>query len=343
MRATEADRDWKIDQAEMKHPFYIDKGFYRSRGRFHFHFNPLLIAKILKAKPADIIIGGAWNDIDVVLLVVLKRLGVLRSRLHFWSEANYLTIGARNDNIFKHLVRSFVFNTADGSQIRSGKMTEMTFEKWKIPVKHYVDLPNTIEEDKFEISDEEIELRYRNQSSVFVLPTRLDERIKGIINFFKSIGDENIRRGLFLVAGDGPDKEAMQQFIAAHKLESNIKLLGFCRTEKMVEFYKQANVFVLPSFSDASPLSLIEALKMKLPLLVSDRCGNHFEAVVSGSNGYLFDPAEADSVKNAFESLISRADDWRQMGEFSGHRYRQVFSKSLVIERFMADLMRFAN
>lgn len=343
MRTTEADRNWEINQAEIQHPFYIDKGFYRMIGRFHVHFNPKLISKLLKAAPSDIIIGGGWNDPDVLILVTLKRLGILKSRLHFWSEANYLTIGAMKDNIFKQVVRRFVFNAADGTQIRSGRMTEITFERWKIPVRQYIDLPNTIQEDEFEISEPEIEQRYENETPVFVIPVRLDERIKGVLNFFRSIGDENVRRGLFLVAGDGPDKGAIREFIDTHRLESNIKLLGFCRTDKMVEFYKQANVFVLPSFSDPSPLSVNEALKMKLPLLVSERCGNHFEAVVPGSNGYVFDPAKAASVRTAFESLMSRAGEWRSMGELSGERYQRMFAKSLVIERFITDLAKFTS
>lgn len=343
MRDTEADRNWKIDQAELQHPAYIDKGFYRMLGRFHVHFNPRIIGRILQAQAPDIIIGGAWNDLDVLVLVALKRLRVLKSRLHFWSEANYLTIGAMNDNAFKKIVRSFIFSTADGSQLRSGRMTELTFERWKIPVRQYIDLPNTIEEDEFEISDQEIERRYTNESPVFILPVRLDEQIKGIMNFFKSIGDENVRCGVFLVAGDGPDKDAIQEFIATRKLAANIELLGFCSTERMVELYKKANVFVLPSFSDPSPLSLIEALKMKLPVLVSERCGNHFEAVAAGNNGYLFDPADAASVRKAFEAIMSRADDWKRMGELSGDIYRRVFSKSFVIERFVTEMTRFAG
>lgn len=343
MRHTEADRNWKIDQKEIKHPFYIDCGFYKMIGRFHVHFNPILIVKLIKSKGAEIIIGGSWNDIDVLILVILKRIGFLKNQLHFWSEANYLTIGAINDNLIKRFLRKFVYNSSNGIQISSGKMTEITFEKWGIKGKTFIQLPNTIEEEKFLISEEEINMRCGNRTPIFLMPVRLLENIKGIINFFKSIGDENIRKGLFLIAGDGPDKEAIQAFINSRGVEENVKLLGFCDTGKMISLYKKANVLVLPSFSDASPLTLVEALIMKLPLLVSERCGNHFEAVVEGRNGYLFNPSDPNSVKLAFESLILRTNEWRIMGEISGDLYHKTFNKQLVLENFVRSLSDFPN
>jgi glycosyltransferase involved in cell wall biosynthesis len=343
MRDTEADRNWNFDQKKMKHRFYISRGFYKMIGRFHVHFNPTLIKKIIKAKEAEFILGGSWNDLNVLVLVILRRTGILMNQLHFWSEANYLTIGSINDNPFKRFLRKFVFNSSSGAILIPGKMAEITFEKWGIKDKHFIQFPNTIEEEKFRISKKEIAIRYENSIPIFLMPVRLVEKIKGIINFFNSIGDENIRKGLFLIAGDGSDKKAIQEFIHSHGVGGNIKLIGFCDSEKMISLYKKANVLVVPSFSDPSPLTLVEALIMKLPLLVSERCGNHFEAVMHGNNGYLFNPLDPNSVKLAFESLVLRADEWRNMGEMSGELYHEKFRRQLVIENFMRALTEFSN
>lgn len=337
MRIIEADRHWKIDEREISHLYYIDRGFYKMVGRFHIHINPRLIIKLLRSK-ADIIVGGNWNDINVWALVVLKRMGILKSQLHFWSEANYLTIGASNDNIFKQVVRRFVYNSSNGAQISSGRMTELTFEKWGMPGRQFVLLPNTIDEEKFRISEDELVSRYESLIPVFLMPVRLSEKIKGIVNFFRSIGEENTRKGLFLIAGDGPDRQSIQDFVHSAGLDENIKLLGHCDGDSIVSLYKRANVLVLPSFSDPSPLSLVEALRMKLPLLVSERCGNHFEAVREGVNGYVFDPFEPGAVRRAFESLMLRINDWSSMGIISGELYDEKFNRRVVIEKFMRAL-----
>lgn len=338
MRSTEGDRSWNIDPKLLKHPFYIDKSYYMMLGRYHLHINPKIVIKMIKDKNAEFIIGGSWNDINVLLLVLLKRLKVINNVFHFWSEANYLTIGSMKDNLIKRLVRKFVFNSSTGFQISSGKMTELTFEKWGIRNKKFINLPNTIEEDKFIITSEKISERENNSLPIFFLPVRLIESIKGIINFLSSIGNENVRKGIFLIAGDGPDNNLIRSYIKSQNLNDHVKLLGHCNIDQIIQLYTTANVFVLPSFSDPSPLSVIEALRMRLPILISDRCGNHFEAVDEKINGYLFDPSKPNSIKNAFELLMKNKNNWKSMGEESGIIYDKSFKKDKVITEFIQGL-----
>uniref|UniRef100_UPI0040488530 glycosyltransferase family 4 protein n=1 Tax=Algoriphagus sp. TaxID=1872435 RepID=UPI0040488530 len=343
MRITEADRNWCTDSKDLKHQHIIDKGFYKMMGRFHVHFNPKLIWKIIRERKAQIIIGGAWNDLDVLLIVILKKLCLLKNELHFWSEANHMTVGASHDNLIKQWIRKFVYHSSNGAQLISGKMTEITLEKWGIKCNGLVKLPNTIEEDKFIISDEELNLRDNNSIPVFLMPVRLLERDKGILNFFKCIGPDNIRKANFLIAGDGPDKDLIHAFISSNNLDDHIKLLGYCETEKMITLYKTCNLFLLPSFSDPSPLSLIEAIRMKLPVLVSERCGNHFEAVKEFENGYIFDPYNEKTIISAYQSLLQQTENWKLMGKKSGEFYDERFNKSMVISRFVDELLKFSG
>jgi glycosyltransferase involved in cell wall biosynthesis len=342
MRDTEADRHWTIDQRTIRHPFYMDRGFYRMVGRFHLHVNPRLILKLIRARDAEFILGASWNDLNVLFLVLLKRLGLLRQQIHFWSEANYLTIGARNDNWFKRALRKFVFHASDGAVIIPGRMSEITFARWEIRDKTFVRLPNTIEEEKFQLSDADIATRKANPQATFLISARLVEKLKGLLNFFSLIGDDGVRRAHFLIAGDGPDKDAIQEYIVTRGLEDHITLLGHCSTEQVVALYRRANAFVLPSLSDQSPLTLVEALIMKLPVLVSDRCGNHFEAVTNGRNGYLFDPLDRSSVRQAYAEFMRRRHEWSEMGEVSGELYSRTFNRKAAIAHFTRALTEFS-
>jgi len=343
MRHIEADRNWEIDLSKLKHRFYIDKGYYSMIGRFHVHFNPTLIRKIMRNRSAEIIIGGGWNDPDVLFLVTLKRLGILKNVLHFWSEANYLTIGASNDNFIKKALRKYVYNCSRGAQLSSGKMTEITLRKWECKVAGYVPLPNTIEEKKFTINAKDIFARADNKLPVFLMPVRLNEEIKGIINFFISIGASNVKRAIFWVAGEGPDKKMIQEFIQNEGFEDHIILLGHRNTAEMVELYRRANAFVLPSFSDPSPLSAIEALRMQLPVLLSGRCGNHFEVVDASRNGFVFDPTVPETARVAFEAIMDKKMEWREMGNISQRIYETMFQEDLVIDRFIKEIESFSD
>lgn len=344
MRNTEGDRNWDIDQSKIKHKYYLDKnGFYKMLGRFHLHFNPRILLKLIRQKDAEFILGGSWNDPNVIFLCFLKRIGLIKNRLNFWSEANYLSIGALNDNGFKIGLRKFVFNSSKGALIIPGKMSEITFVKWGIENKTYIKFPNTIEEDAFQINEEEVLTRTNNDKPVFLITARLVERIKGILNFFNGIGFDNIRKAEFLIAGDGPDKSLIEEFIISNDLGGHIKLVGYCSTEETVELYKKANGFILPSFSDSSPLTLVEAIAMKLPVLLSDRCGNHYEAVIDGENGCLFDPSDAQSIKTAFETFLAKKTEWQKMGEVSERLYSNIFKRKTVVENFQKQLITFSG
>lgn len=342
MREIEGDRSWSMDRSTLKHNYIIDRGYYKMFGRYHLHVNPQIIVRLLRLKgSSEIIVGGAWNDVNVLILVLLKRLGLIRHRFHYWSEANYLTLGASKDNYLKKIIRKFVYNCTTGAQLSSGRMTEITLERWGIKVNKFIPLPNTIDEKLFALTDDEAEYRLNNDPPVFFIPARIHEIVKGIRNFFDAIGGDNVRRCRFIVAGDGPDRRDLEEYIVTNNYSMYIQLVGHCDGDQVANIYRKANVFVLGSFTDASPLTVVEALKMRLPLLISDRCGNHFEACVPGVNGYLFDPYDHSSIRKAFEVMIQRRLEWREMGRYSYNLYKEYFKMSTVVGRFVYEMNSF--
>jgi glycosyltransferase involved in cell wall biosynthesis len=338
-RRTEADRNWIPEEFKTSYDFYIDKGIYRQFGYFHFHFNPRLLVKICSHSATDFVIGLNWNDVDLLILIILKRLGFIKPRFHFWSEANYQTIGAKRDGIVKKLVRRFVFDCADGSHILSGRMTKITLDRWGVREARYIDLPNTIQDEIFSSETTPSRRLPGRARTTFIMPIRLTEQIKGFMNFFEAIGVDALRGVDFIVAGNGPDRHLLERFVENNDLSANIRIVGHVNAAELKVLYGAADVFVLPSFSDPAPLSIFEAMAMGLPLLVSDRCGNHFEAVIDGQNGYLFDPDSHDSIRAAFNRVLASRDRLLTMGSDSRKMFLEKFRASFVTNRLVSQLL----
>lgn len=336
LRHIEYGRSWLIKKSLMNYKNYIDNGFYRALGNYHLHINPKIIWRVIKNPDAELIFGISWNDLDLLILVSLRRFGIIKNRFYFWTEANYLTIGSQRDNILKIILRKYVYHcSSDCVQIISGKMTELTLRKWGVRSPNKVRLSNTIDESIFLGSPKS---RPHNRKIVFCMPVRLIESIKGVLNFFNAIGIDNIKKSIFYVAGDGPDYSLIKDYIIYNNLQENIILLGFLNPESMARLYAKSDVFLLPSFSDPCPLSVVEALSMSLPLLISSRCGNHYEAVRVGNNGYKFDPLNPDEIKSSYEKIMSRSHDFEDMGEISRTIYEQEYKLSKVLEVLLLDL-----
>ena len=338
MGKTEKDRNWNYDKLDKSHPFWLDRwGMYCMLGGYHIHINPVLTFKAAFNNNIDeLILAVSYCDINIVFLALLKHLRLTKAKFSFWAEANYLTLGARKDNFFKRWVRKFVYSTADGSFVVPGKMSEDTLEKWGFHNKKYIFLPNTIDEKNLNYAPQ----TDKEQRSIpeFLMPVRLIEEVKGVLNFFEAIGVENTKKARFIVVGDGPDMAKYKEYVRNNSLEDYILLKGFCESEEMNRLYNHVNALILPSFSDPSPLSLVEALRYHLPILCSSHCGNHYEAVNEGVNGYVFSPLDKDQVKEYFELFLSNKERWSKMGEESGKIYNEKFSVDTIIDGFIKGM-----
>lgn len=336
----EKERSWKVDYSTFHFPYYVDKGKDIYGKICSNHWNPKIIKMMCREKDSVMILGGSWNALDVIVICALKHLGLVKQEIVFWSEANYLTVGSRKKNRFRDWLRSFVYNSGEGRIIVPGRMAELSFEKWGISNKRFIRLPNVIEEEI--VNPSLFDNRsFTNSKELphFVMPVRLNERIKGIMNFFNAIGPENVKKAVFEVLGNGDDEALIKSYIKRNGYEEHIILRGFCNMETVVSYYRNCDVLLLPSFSDPSPLSLVEGCCARLPILASNRCGNHYETVVEEKNGYTFNPDNHDDVRNAFETMMERRYEWKEMGEFSYGMFENHFRQNVVLPRFIAQLM----
>ena len=334
-------RSWKFNQDRMRHKFWVAGGFYVRMGLYNLFVNPHLVFKLLLKQPRQVILAAGWNDFDVLCIVLLKRLGLIRSKIGFWSEANHLTLGASKDNAFKFRVRKFVYNTCDGFHLISGEMTRLTLSLWGVKKSREIFFPNTIEEDIHKVHLNETFGPTKNFNSdlpSILIAARLTERYKGIINFLNALSDAQLKKIKLFLAGDGNDRSKIESLVKSRRLENNVILLGNLTESEIGKLYSSVDAFCLPSFSDASPLTVIEALRWKLPLFISDRCGNHFEAVVPGLNGITFNPMVSKEIARSFDKFLSMKDKWDQMGMNSAKIYEDVFAKQKTITNFIQHI-----
>src|SRR5262249_53133792 len=101
------------------------------------------------------------------------------------------------------------------------------------------------------------------------------------------------------IAGDGPERAALEAAIAERGLDARITLLGNVRYEDVPSQLARANVYLQPSISESWGLAVNEAMAAGLPVVVSTRCGCHEDLVDVRRNGRLFDPVQPNSLAAA--------------------------------------------
>jgi len=85
---------------------------------------------------------------------------------------------------------------------------------------------------------------------------------------------------------------AYKKLIEKYKLEKYFVFKGKLFGDDLISEYKRNHVFVLPSLAEGQPLTLLEAMASKLPVIVTD-VGDNSYFVKNHENGYILPSANA--------------------------------------------------
>ncbi len=78
-----------------------------------------------------------------------------------------------------------------------------------------------------------------------------------------------------------------------------VKWVGAVPRSRVAEYYRDADLFILPTLSDGYALTQLEAMSHGLPVLASRYCG---EAVLAGENGFIIEEVSAEGIAAAIRA-----------------------------------------
>jgi len=104
------------------------------------------------------------------------------------------------------------------------------------------------------------------------------------------------------IVGDGPLLPALRERIAREGWGSQVWLPG--ARDDVAEIMRGFSVFVLPSLSEGTPVTIMEAMATGLPVVAS-RVGGVPQLVIDGQTGLLSDPADPHSLAGAIGAYIA--------------------------------------
>lgn len=141
-----------------------------------------------------------------------------------------------------------------------------------------------------------------------------------------------------LLAGAG-DTLLVKSEAARLGIEENVHLLGWISGQCKSEILQQASIFVLPSYAEGMPMSILEAMAAGLPV-ISTSVGGVSEAISDGVEGYLFCPGDVQSLTSALNRLLRDNGLRLRMGNAAREKIERSFSVQRIlpqIEKLYTD------
>jgi glycosyltransferase involved in cell wall biosynthesis len=146
-----------------------------------------------------------------------------------------------------------------------------------------------------------------------------------LLNSVKIV-NENNSNILTIFIGNGQMREELEGLSKDLGVTEVVKFLGYVDENLKINYYKAADIFVLPSTlnTELFPIVLLEASASSLPIVVSDL--NTFKCIIKeGFNGIFTKRNDSIDLANSIISLIKNKELLKKMSENS-HSISSKFS-----------------
>ena len=125
-----------------------------------------------------------------------------------------------------------------------------------------------------------------------------------------------------VVAGAGPVAEEVGRRIATMGLSDLVDLRGYITGDDLLSAYRDADLFVLPSYREGFPLVVMEAMDHGLPVVTTPirGCADHLQP---GVNALFTPPRDAESLAAVLLRLLGDKDLRERMGAANQRKVRE--------------------
>lgn len=175
-----------------------------------------------------------------------------------------------------------------------------------------------------------------------------------IVSITRMVARKNLRRliealpgvrerapgALLVLAGTGPEREALMQRAADLGLKDAVRFPGRIADGEMAAHYCLGDVFALPSLSSEKDVEgfgivYLEAGACEVPV-VGGRAGGVPDAVEEGETGLLVDPQDTGKLTDALAELLLDRPRGREMGRKARLRVQKAFTWIAASDRVLS-------
>lgn len=285
-----------------------------------------LINRLYKEKKLEIVEAPDWTGFTAFVRPKCPLVIRLNGSDTYFCYLDQRPVKAKNRFLEKRALQK-----ADGIISVSAFTANLTKELFQLGREMTI-IPNSVDMEQFEPID-----LLPQPNTILYFGTLI--RKKGLLELpliFNEVIKQNPKATLTLIGKDAADKQSgsastwqLVQPLFSKEALGRVHYLGPVPYHEIKKHIAQATVCVFPTFAEALPVSWIEAMALKKPIVASN-IGWAPEVIDDGENGYLVHPKDHQTYAQRILQLLADEQLQRNFGEKAREKVKTTFSTEVV-------------
>ena len=141
---------------------------------------------------------------------------------------------------------------------------------------------------------------------------------KGVFDLLDVLANnkEEFKDKVKVTIGGIGDVDRLQKTLSEHRFNGDVTYAGWVNGSKKAQLLNSCDVYILPSYHEGLPISVLEAMSYGKPV-ISTNVGGIPEIVKPGFNGWLFQPGDHQALNTIIREAMNNKDLLKQYGNNS--------------------------
>ncbi len=230
--------------------------------------------------------------------------------------------------------------------IAVGNETVRVLQGINVPKEKIVFIPNGIDPGKYKTDATRADLEKflkedLNGKKIIMTSGRLAKR-KGVAWFIRNVMPSLPENVLYIVAGDGPDRENIKIAVKETNLEEKVRTIGYMGDSVRDMLFHTCDIFVQPNIKIAGDLegfgiSVIEAAFCGIPVIASNLEGLK-DAIKDNQNGFLIETADAEGFSKKIKELLEDENYRKDFGKRASQYVLENLSWEKISKIYLEEI-----
>ena len=110
----------------------------------------------------------------------------------------------------------------------------------------------------------------------------------------------------------------------------HVHFIDFLKKEELLNYYKVADIFVLPTRGNVWGLVINEAMACGLPIITTDKCVDGLELIKNNENGFLVPIEDEQLLAEKINVILNDMNLQRQMSINNLHKIKRYTIENMT-------------